>query len=432
MDDISLGALFGILFLLILLSAFFSSSETGMMALNRYRLRHMVNDGLRSAIIANNLLNQPDKLLGLILFGNTLVNIAAASVATIIGLRLMGETGIAVATLILTAVILIFAEVAPKTVAALYPERIAFPASYILLFLGKLLYPLVWIINRLGNGLLEIFGLHPEGREEMTLSLEELRTVVLEAGSMIPMRHQRMLISILDLENVAVDEIMVPRNEIIGIDLNDPPSDVIEMLTHCQHTRLPVYQDNIDNIVGVVHVRRIPRILRDTESFSVNDLEKITRDPYFVPLGTPLHTQLVNFQRQKYRLGLVVDEYGVIQGLVTLEDILEEIVGEFTTDTQTYHQDIHPQEDGTFVIDGSVTLRDINRQLHWNLPTEGPNTLNGLILEKLESIPDPGTSLRLGNIALEIMQVADNAVKTVRIRYLGGEESEETEQKSEV
>jgi Mg2+/Co2+ transporter CorB len=432
LDEIPLRALFGILFLLILLSAFFSSSETGMMALNRYRLRHLANDGLRSAVIANKLLNQPDKLLGLILFGNTLVNIAAASVATIIGLRLMGETGIAVATLILTAVILIFAEVAPKTVAALYPERIAFPASYILLVLGKLLYPLVWIINRLGNGLLVLFGIHPERMEEMPLSLEELRTVVLETGGMIPMRHQRMLLSILDLENVTVDEIMVPRNEIIGIDLNDPPSDVIEMLTHCQHTRLPIYRDNIDNIIGMIHMRRIPRILRDTETFSVTDLEKISRDPYFVPLGTPLHTQLVNFQRQRYRLGLVVDEYGVIQGLVTLEDILEEIVGEFTTDTQTYHQDIHPQEDGTYVIDGTVTLRDINRQLHWNLPTEGANTLNGLILEQLQSIPEPGTTLRLGDFTLEIMQVADNAVKTVRIRYLGGEESEEPEQRSEV
>ena len=431
MDQIHLGALFGILFLLILLSAFFSSSETGMMALNRYRLRHLANDGLRSAIIAHKLLNQPDKLLGLILFGNTLVNIAAASVATIIGLRLMGETGIAAATLILTAVILIFAEVVPKTVAALYPERIAFPASYILLFLGKLLYPVVWVINRIGNGLLEMVGLNPEGREEMPLSLEELRTVVLEAGSMIPLRHQRMLLSILDLENVTVDEIMVPRSEIIGIDLNDPPADILDMLTHCQHTRLPIYRDNIDNIVGMIHVRRIPRILRDGESISVQDLEKITRDPYFVPLGTPLHTQLVNFQRQRYRLGLVVDEYGVIQGLVTLEDILEEIVGEFTTDTQTYHQDIHPQEDGSYVIDGGVTLRDINRQLHWKLPTDEANTLNGLLLEQLQSIPEPGTSLRLGNLTLEILQVADNAVKTVRLRFLGGEDDTLPEQNRE-
>jgi len=430
LEDISLGTLFGVLFLLILLSAFFSSSETGMMALNRYRLRHLAKDGHRSAIIVNNLLNKPDRLLGLILFGNTLVNLAAASVATIIGLRLSGETGIAVATAILTVVILIFAEVAPKTVAALYPERIAFPASYILLLLGKILYPLIWIINRIGNGLLELVGLNPRARQEMRLSLQELRTVVMEAGNMIPLRHQRMLISILDLENVTVDEIMVPRNEIIGIDLNDPPADIFEMLTHCQHTRLPIFRDNIDNIVGMIHVRRIPRILRDKEEFTIAELEKITRDPYFVPLGTPLHTQLMNFQRQKYRLGLGVDEYGVIQGLVTLEDILEEIVGEFTTDIQTSHQDIHPQEDGSYVIDGGVTLRDINRQLQWNLPTDGPNTLNGLILERLESIPESGTSLRVEDFAMEIMQVADNAVKTVRIRYLGEEESEKTEERS--
>ena len=431
MDDIPLGALFGILCLLILISAFFSSSETAMMSLNRYRLRHMARDGHRSAIIASKLLSQPDRLLGLILFGNTLVNLAAGSVATIIGLRLLGETGILMATAVLTVAILIFAEVTPKTLAALHPERIAFPASYVLVFLGKILYPLIWIINRIGNGLLELFGLNPANREDMPLTLEELRTVVLEAGSMIPLRHQRMLLSILDLENVTVDEIMVPRNEIIGIDLNDPPSDIFEMLTHCQHTRLPVYRDSIDNILGMIHVRRIPRILVDKESFSLSELERICREPYFVPLGTPLHTQLVNFQRQKYRLGLVVDEYGVIQGLVTLEDILEEIVGEFTTDLQTAHQDIHPQDDGSVVIDGSVTLRDINRQLHWNLPTEGPNTLNGLILEELENIPESGTSLRLSDFAMEIMQVADNAVKTVRIRYLGDDDEKEAERTGE-
>lgn len=418
MDDISLATLFGILFLLLLLSAFFSSSETAMMSLNRYRLRYLANDGHRSAILANRLLIHPDKLLGLILFGNNLVNIAAASIATIIGLRLMGEPGIAVATAVLTVVILIFAEVAPKTIAALYPERIAFPAAYVLTPLGRLLQPVLWIINRLANLLLKLFGVSRETGGE-SLSREELRSVVLETDGMIPLRHQRMLINILDLEKVTVDEIMVPRNEIIGIDINDPPQEIFELLTHCQHTRLPIFRDNIDDIVGMLHVRRIPRILDNRDEFSVDDLISITRDPYFVPLGTPLHTQLMNFQRQKYRLGLVVDEYGVIQGLVTLEDILEEIVGEFTTDMQNYNQDIHPQDDGTVVIDGAVTLRDINRQLYWNLPTDGPNTLNGLILEHLEAIPEPGTTLRLNDFTFEIMQVADNAVKTVRVNYLG-------------
>ena len=388
------------------------------MTINRYRLRHLANEGHRSAILVDKLLSKPDKLLGLILFGNTLVNIAAASVATVIGLKLYGESGIAIATVVLTILILIFAEVAPKTIAAMYPEAIAFPASYVLTVLGKILYPVVWTINRIANIFLALIRMNPENSDNMPLTREELRTVVLEAGSLIPMRHQRMLISILDLENITVDEIMVPRSDITGIDLNDSPDEIIEQISNCQHTRLPVYRENIDNIIGILHVRQFPRILADNKGFSTEDLVTITKEPYFVPLGTPLHVQLRHFQKQKIRLGLVVDEYGDIQGLVTLEDILEEIVGEFTTDIQTFNQDIHPQDDGTVVIDGTAMIRDINKQLHWDLPTEGPNTLNGLILEHLETIPETGTSLKIGNFTIEILQSVDNAVKTVRITPL--------------
>jgi Mg2+/Co2+ transporter CorB len=423
LDDIPLLYLFSTLFLLIVLSAFFSSSETSMMAINRYRLKHLVKDGHPAAIIVNNLLEHPDRLLGLILFGNNVVNILASAILTVIAIRLVGDAGILPASFFLIVVILIFAEVAPKTVAALHPEKLAFPFAYILLPLSYVLYPFTYVINRISNGLLSICGVKAiTDRGNDSLSTDELRTVVHEAGSMIPARHQRMLISILDLENVTVEDIMVPRSELIGIDLDDSESDIIEQISRCRHTRLPVYRENLDNIVGMVHIKNIARQLIDMDEFSKEELEKVTHESYFVPLGTQLHTQLLNFQHQKKRIGLVVDEYGVIQGLVTLEDILEEIVGEFTTDLQTYDHDIHPQDDGTVIIDGSATLRDINKQLGWNLPVDGSKTLNGLILDELEDIPESGTSIRIDNFAVEVTQVIDNAVKTVRISPLTSEQ----------
>ena len=427
MEDISLSLLFGILFVMVLLSAFFSSSETSMMALNRYRLRHMAKEDHRGALLASKLLKRPDKLIGLILLGNNLVNFFAASIATLIGIRLLGDLGVALAPIVLVTVFLIFAEVMPKTVAALYPERLALTFAYILTPLSYVLHPFVWAINVVANGLLAIFGITPEGEpENMALSRDELRTVVDEAGKLIPRRHRKMLLSILDLENVTVEDIMVTRNDIVGLDINASHGDIIDLLTQCQHTRLPVYQDTIDNIIGILHLRMLPRVLRDINEFTREDLLKVLREPYFAPLGTPLHTQLLNFQRMKNRIGLVVDEYGVIQGLVTLEDILEEIVGEFTTDLQMYDLDIHPQQDGSFVIDGAAMLRDINKQLHWDLPVDGPKTLNGLILDRLEDIPESGTSLRIENFAMEITQSVDNAVKTVRIRKLPSDEEDDS------
>jgi len=361
------------------------------------------------------MLARPDKLIGLILLGNNLVNIAAASVATLIALRLMGDVRLAVAPFALTAVILIFSEVAPKAMAALYSERIAFPASYVLYPLGKVLNPVVWLVTQFANAALAAFGVNLAHREGDPMTREELRTVVLEAGSMIPRRHQRMLLSILDLESFTVDDIMVPRGEIVGIDLEEPLADVLSGLENAPHTRLPVYRGNIDNIVGFLHMRRVPRILGNREETTAADLEALLQEPYFVPLGTPLHTQLLNFQRARQRLGLVVDEYGVIQGLVTLEDILEEIVGEFTTDLQVFHHEIHPQEDGSYLIDGTATLREINRQLHWDLPTDGPTTLNGLILEHLETMPEAGTTLRIGSFAIEVTLATGNAVRMARV-----------------
>ena len=395
-----------------------------MMALNRYRLKHLVRDKHRGAILASALLDKPDRLIGLILLGNNLVNILAASIATVIAVRMAGEIGIALAPLILTPLILIFAETAPKTYAAIKPERIAFPASFILYPLLKICYPFVYLINIVSNRIVRLAGLDPNEKDDAPLTQEELRTVVREAGTMIPRRHQRMLLSILDLDKETVDDIMVPRNELVGINLDDSADDIIQQLVRAQHTRLILYQESIDNIIGMLHTRHVLRIIREKSEFVVRDLVDIATEPYYVPESTPLNTQLLNFQRLKKRIGLVVDEYGVIQGLVTLEDILEEIVGEFTTDMQTFNQDIHIQEDGSYIIDGTATIRDINRQLHWSLPTKGPKTLNGLILEHLEAIPESGTSLRIGNYAVEITQAAENAVKTARVVLIPDNESQ--------
>jgi len=425
LSDIPLAVLFGALIFLILLSAFFSGSETGLISLNRYRLRHLAKAKHPGATRANRLLERPDRLIGLILLGNNFVNILASSIVTLIALELMGEAGIAVAAILLTVVILIFAEVTPKTLAALHPERIAFPASYVLGPLLWLLYPLVWVINGIANGLLRLLGVAPAAADAQHLSTEELRTVVNEAGALIPRRHQKMLLNILDLEKVTVEDIMVPRNEVFAIDLADEWSTIVKQLTASQHTRIPVCREGIDHVVGILHIRNVLPLLT-REDFGKDALNDILREPYFVPEGTPLNQQLLNFQRQKRRIGLVVDEYGDIQGLVTLEDILEEIVGEFTTAPSTTVRDVYPQEDGSFLVDGGANIRELNRTLHWQLPTDGPKTLNGLILEYLETIPEPGTSLRLAGYPLDIMQTTGNAVKIARIdpthRQLPGEE----------
>jgi Mg2+/Co2+ transporter CorB len=415
LDDIPLGVLFGILIFLILLSAFFSGSETALMTLNRYRLRHLAKAKHPGAMRAARLLERTDRLIGLILLGNNFVNIVASSLATIIALRLGGEGAIAIAAGLLTLVVLIFAEVAPKTLAALHPEKIAFPAAFVYVPLLKVLYPLVWIVNTITNWLLKLMGVSPGGAATLSLSTEELRTVVNEAGAMIPHRHQKMLLSVLDLEKATVEDIMVPRNEITGIDIEDEWEEIERQLVTSSYTKLPVYRNSIENVIGFLYLRNVVHILTQRE-VDHDDLLKLVREAYFIPEGTPLNKQLLNFQREKRRIGLVVDEYGDILGLVTLEDILEEIVGEFTTDPSAMAKDVHPQEDGTYLVDGSAHVRELNRMLGWELPTTGPKTLNGLILEYMETIPEPGTSLLLAGYPVEIMQTKDNAVKTVRIQ----------------
>ena len=416
MDDISLSTLFIILGVLVLLSAYFSSSETGLMSINRYRLKHLEQEGHKGAKRVQKLLDKPDRLIGLILFGNNLVNVAASGLATVICVRLFGDLGLGIATISLTVILLIFAEVTPKTLAALYPERISFPSSFVLTILLKILYPFVYTLNLITNGVLSLFGIGPDDGNSQNLSKEELRTVVYEAGAMIPKQYQDMLVGILDLEKVTAEDIMIPRSEIIGLDINDEWKDIQKQLTHSQHTRLLLYRDTIDDAVGFIHVRDALRLLSKDE-FTKATLLRAVREIYFTPESTPLHTLMYKFQAAKERIGLVVDEYGDIQGLVTLEDILEEIVGEFTTSIiQGGNKEAHVQQDGSVLVDGSANIRELNKDLQWSFPTEGPKTINGLIVEYYEDIPQASLSFRLAGYPIEIIEMNGNMVKTVRVQ----------------
>lgn len=413
LSHVTLSILLGLLVFLVICSAFFSASETSMMAINRYRLRHLAAKKHKGAQRVSELLERPDRLIGVILLGNNFVNILASSIGTVIFVELLGDAGIAVAATLLTIIILIFGEVTPKTLAALYPEKVAFPASAVIRPLLTLLYPLVWLLNTLSNNIMRLLGIVHQ-KDAQHLNTDELRAVVHEAGGLISSNHQKMLLGILDLENVSVEDIMVPRHEIVGIDLESSLETITEQLANCQHTRLPLYRESIDDVVGMIHTRKVLRLFNNQE-LTKESLTQAVKDLYFIPEGTPLNTQLLNFQRHKQRIGMVVNEYGDIQGLVTLEDILEEIVGEFTTSPDTLSPNIHPQSDGSFLVDGSITVRELARVMKWNLPTEGPRTLNGLILEYLEMIPESGTSLLLEGHPIEIVHVANNAVKMVRI-----------------
>lgn len=415
MDESPLGLLFAILAILIALSAFFSSAETGMMSLNRYRLKHMREKGHRGAVRASKLLARPDRLISLILIGNNLVNFFAASLFTLIAIRLWGEAAsVILAPVILTIVVLIFAEITPKTMAALHPERVAFPATHVLIPLMKVMLPAVWMINTVTNTILKLIGIDPERHKGDQLSSDELRTIVGEAGPHIPKRHQGMLLNILDLEEATVEDIMIPRNEISGLDLNHDDEKLLEEIRSSEFTRIPIYEDDIDNIVGLLHQRDINRVIGNDGRLNRDLLQTVIRDSYFIPEGTPLHIQLLNFQKQKRRIGIVVDEYGVVLGLVTLEDILEEIVGEFTSNLADDVDEIYPQEDGTYIIDGGTTIRDINKGLEWELPIDGPKTLNGLLLEYLESFPSAQVGVKIGKYNFEILEIKDKMIETVR------------------
>ncbi|OOR99723.1 magnesium/cobalt efflux protein [Haemophilus paracuniculus] len=423
MDSIPLSSLFIALAILLLLSAIFSGSETGLMSLNRYRMKHLAEKGHRGAKQAEKLLAKTDILLSLILICNNLVNIAASAIATMIGMQLSGEAGVAIATGVLTFVMLIFSEILPKTIAAIYPEKVGFAASYYLTPLKKLMLPIVFLMNLIIAGLMKLLGVKKD--DKAGLSAEELRSVVLEAGKFIPTEHQEMLISILDMEKVTVDDIMVPRHDIGGIDIDDDWKAIMRQLNHAAHARVVLYKGNMDkNILGMLRVREAFRLLLDRDEPSKETLIRAVDEVYFIPEGTPLTTQLMNFKNNKERIGLVVDEYGDIKGLVTLEDILEEIVGEFTTSTApSLAQEVKPQSDGTMIIEGSTNLRDLNKLLNWNLPVDEVRTFNGLILEHLEKIPDEDTQFELYNLKITILEVADNMVKQAKVEPISPPES---------
>ena len=414
MDDMHLSYLLALLIFLILCSAFFSSSETGLLSLNRYRLRHMSREGNRNAQRAQRLLNKPDRLLGTILVGNNVVNILAASIATVIAVDLWGDAGVAIATIALTIVVLIFGEITPKTLAALRPELIAFPASRVILLLMTPLSPVVWLTGAISNGLLRLMGIDTRHHSSDSLSTEELRSVVREAGQELPGNRQDMLLGILDLENVTVNDIMIPRNEVFGIDLDSNLDQIIWQLPTTTHTRLPLYRENINQIIGIIHMRQIARLLT-LNKLTHDDLQEACSDPYFIPESNPLSTQLLNFQKHKRRIGIVVDEYDDVEGVVTLEDILEEIVGEFSDHDRRATPEVRQLSDGSYTIDGAAYIRDINKALEWELPSDGPKTLNGLITAILEFIPEGAVCIEIGPYYLETLEIRDNRVSRARL-----------------
>jgi Mg2+/Co2+ transporter CorB len=416
LDRVPIGALFGALAVLLICSALFSISETAMMALNRYRLRHLAKTGHRGARLTAKLLANTDKLLGVILLGNNLVNMAAAALVTVITIRLYGdgELALSLATLSLTAVVLIFCEITPKVIAATHPEAIAFRVSYLLTPLLRIVYPVVWTVNLVVRGLLWLLRVRRPAEGPPRLGLEELRTLVLEAGKYIPQKHQTILVNLFELEGIRVDDVMIPRSQIEAVDLDVPLEKIKDQVSTSYHTRLLVYRGELDNIVGVLHARRVLNLFNDPAA-SAEDLIRTCQSPYFIPSGTPLLTQLHQFQENQQRLGLVVDEYGELQGLITLEDILEEIVGEFTTHSPAAAGGFTRLDDGSYLVEGATALRELNRKLGFALPLDGPRTLNGLILEHFQDIPEAGTSVKIADQPMEIVQTQDRAVRVVRV-----------------
>lgn len=409
-----IGFLIALIIVLLVLSAFFSATETALMSLNRYRLRHEARSGHRGARVAELLLQRPDRLIGLILLGSNAVNIVAAALVTVLAQRLGGEGTLLAATIILTVVVLIFCDVAPKTIAALNPPRIALPAALIYYPLLKITYPIVWLLTVCANGLLRLLGVRPDQIASHSLSAEELRTVVAEAGVLVPRRHQRMLLSILDLDAVSVDDIMVPRQEIVGLDLDRSWEHNLAVIQTCTHNRLPVYRGDVDNIIGVTRVRDLLPELARGELTQSTVLERI-REPYFVPEGTPLNKQLLNFQHHRRRSAFVVDEYGDVQGLITTQDIVNELVGELDHDATAVDLGVTKESDRSYVVDASANVRQLNRVMNWNLPTDGPKTLNGIIVEQLATIPESGTGVTVANYPIEILDTSEHGIKRVRV-----------------
>lgn len=416
MEQISTTTLIVTLIIMVVVSAYFSGSETGMMTLNRYKLRHLAKQGNRAAKRVEKLLRKPDRLISLVLIGNNLVNILASAIGTIVGMRLYGDAGVAIATGILTFVVLVFAEVLPKTIAALYPEKVAFPSSFLLGPLQILMMPLVWLLNIITRMLMRLMGIKNVSTVSSALNKDELRTLVHESHTKISRRNQDMLLSVLDLEKMSVDDIMVPRNEIVGIDINDDWKSIVRQLTHSPHGRIVLYRDTLDDAISMLRVREAYRLMTEKQEFTKETLLRASDEIYFVPEGTPLSVQLIKFQRNKKKVGLVVDEYGDIQGLVTVEDILEEIVGDFTTSmSPTLAEEVMPQNDGSVIIEGSANVREINKAFNWTLPEDEARTINGMLLEELQEIPAIETRVRLSHYDIDILDVQDNMIKQVRV-----------------
>lgn len=419
MEHVSTSTLLIILVIMVLVSAYFSASETGMMTLNRYRLRHQAKQGNRAARRVEKLLRRTDRLLSLVLIGNNLVNILASALATIVGMRLYGDMGVAISTGILTFVVLLFAEVLPKTVAALYPERIAFPSSLLLVPLQKIMLPLVWLLNVITQLLMRLMGIKVPSNLRDALSKDELRSIVTESRSLISPRNQDMLLSVLDLEKVSVSDIMVPRNEIVGINVNDDWRNIIRQLTHSPHGRIVLYRDSLDDAIGMLRVREAYRLMTEKQEFTKENLLRAADEIYYVPEGTPLNVQLVKFQRNKEKVGLIVDEYGDIQGLVTMEDILEEIVGDFTTSmSPSLAEEVIPQSDGSVLIEGGANVRELNKAFNWTLPEGEARTVNGILLDALQDIPLVGIRTEINGYQVDILDVQENMIKQVRITPL--------------
>ena len=404
------------IFFLLCLSAFFSSAETGMMALNRFKLKHLVKQRNKSAIRANKLLQRPDRLLGIILIGNNFVNILAAALTTILCLRLFGDSGVLIGSIILTMIVLIFAEVTPKTFAANYSEKVALPSSLILKFLQKLLYPLVWIVNFFSNSILKLLGVKEKNSEE-DLSPEELKSILENSGDLIPSRYQEMLLSVLELDKISIDEVMIPKNEILGIDLSKDIEEIGDFLKDSKKEFFPIFDQNLDEIKGIINLYGINSFLssqkRDTESLLQN-----SEEVYFALENTSLNIQLNNFQKDKKKVAVVLDEYGSVKGMVDIKDILEEIVGELSDPHEKVKIDIKEQKDGSYLIDASISVREVNKRLGWDLPLSGPKTLNGLILENTETIPEANISLEIENYLIETVLIKDNMIKFTKVRKL--------------
>ncbi len=409
--------------ILLFLSAFFSSSETGMMALNRFRLKHLIKQKDKSAIRANKLLQRPDRLLGIILIGNNFVNILAAALTTILCLRLFGDSGVFIGSIILTMIVLIFAEVTPKTFAANYAEKVALPASIILKFLQKILYPLVWIVNFFSNSILKLFGVE-EKQSDDDLSPDELKSILENSGDLIPSRYQEMLLSVLELDKISIDEVMIPKNEVIGIDLSKDINEIKSFLESSKKEFFPIFDQNLDDIKGIIDLYGINSFLSSNKHDKDSLLDN-SEEVYFALENTSLNIQLNNFQKDKKKVAIVLDEYGSVKGIIDIKDILEEIVGELADPHDEAKVDIKKQKDGSYLIDASISVREINKRLEWNLPLSGPKTLNGLILENTETIPEANISLEIENYLIETILIKDNMIKFTKVTELSPPDPDE-------